>query len=39
MQQGDSLTSGKVEKINITFDKGDLTLRRGNVIGDIRKGI
>ena len=35
--QGDSLTSGKVEKINITFDKGDLTLRRGNVIGDIRK--
>ena len=35
--QGDSLTEGKVEEIRITFDKGDLDLRRGNVIGDIRK--
>ena len=35
--QGDKLTSGKVEKITITFDKGDLDLRRGTVIGDIRK--
>jgi len=35
--QGDELTSGKVENITITFDKGDLTLRRGDVIGDIRK--
>ncbi len=34
--QGDSLTAGKVEEIGITFDKGDLDLRRGNVIGDIR---
>lgn len=35
--QGDTLTAGKIEEINITFDKGDLDLRRGDVIGDIRK--
>ena len=35
--QGDKLTAGKIEEINITFDKGDLDLRRGDVIGDIRK--
>lgn len=34
--EGDSKTKGKVEEINITFDKGDLTLRRGRVVGDIR---
>jgi hypothetical protein len=34
--EGDSKTKGKVESINITFDKGDLTLRRGRVVGDIR---
>lgn len=35
--QGDKLTAGKIEEINITFDKGDLDLRRGDVIGDIIK--
>ena len=34
--EGDSKTQGKVESINITFDKGDLTLRRGRVVGDLR---
>ena len=34
--EGDARTKGKVESINITFDKGDLTLRRGKVVGDIR---
>tara|TARA_R110002153_G_scaffold209910_2_gene362523 strand:- start:4188 stop:9476 length:5289 start_codon:yes stop_codon:yes gene_type:complete len=38
-EEGDSLTEGKTEEINITFDKGDLTLRRGNVISDIRTAI
>ena len=34
--EGDSVTLGKHEKINIIFDKGDLTLRRDNVISDLR---
>ena len=34
--EGDELTEGKVERISILFDKGDLKLRRGNVIADIR---
>tara|TARA_A200000159_G_scaffold164791_1_gene196288 strand:+ start:9449 stop:15214 length:5766 start_codon:yes stop_codon:yes gene_type:complete len=35
-EEGDSRTAGKFEEVNITFDKGDLTLRRGRVVGDIR---
>lgn len=35
--EGDVLTDGKKERINIVFDKGDLKLRRANVIQDIRK--
>ena len=35
-EEGDSRTAGKFEEINISFDKGDLTLRRGRVVGDIR---
>jgi hypothetical protein len=35
-EEGNEKTTGKVERVNITFDKGDLTLRRGNVVGDIR---
>ena len=35
-QEGDELTEGKVERISILFDKGDLKLRRGSVIADIR---
>jgi len=34
--RGDSLTKGKLENVNITFDKGDLTLRRGVVVNSIR---
>jgi len=34
--EGDSITTGKVEEINITFDKGDLKLRRGSVVNDIK---
>ena len=35
-EEGDELTEGKVEEINITFDKGDLTLRRAEVVSDIK---
>ena len=35
--EGDSKAEGKVEVINITFDKGDLTLRRESVINDIKE--
>jgi hypothetical protein len=31
--------SGKTEEISIRFDKGDLKLRRGNVVKDIRESI
>tara|TARA_B110000977_G_scaffold91564_1_gene121471 strand:- start:709 stop:6102 length:5394 start_codon:yes stop_codon:yes gene_type:complete len=35
-EEGDSLTEGKTEKISISFEKGDLNLRRGDVISDIK---
>jgi len=35
--EGDEITSGKTEEIEITFDKGDLKLRRPNVIDDIKR--
>jgi len=35
--EGNERTEGKIEKINITFDKGDLTLRRESVINDIKE--
>jgi hypothetical protein len=35
-EEGDELTEGKEESIKITFDKGDLKLRRGSVISDLR---
>ena len=35
--EGNESTEGKYEEINITFDKGDLTIRRGTVISDIKK--
>ena len=35
-EEGDSLTEGKHEKISISFEKGNLNLRRGDVISDIR---
>jgi len=35
-EEGDSVTEGKHEQISITFDKGNLTIRRGTVISDIR---
>lgn len=35
--EGDELTEGKVEKISLLFDKGDLKLQRGKVVADIRK--
>jgi hypothetical protein len=34
--EGDSATEGKVEEITLLFDKGDLKLRRGKVVSDIR---
>ena len=34
--EGDELTEGIVEEIEILFDKGDLRLLRGNVVSDIR---
>lgn len=34
--EGDSLTEGKTEKVSISFEKGDLNLRRGDVISDIK---
>lgn len=37
--RGDSTFQGKVEEITIRFDKGNLKLRRGNVIRDIREVI
>ena len=35
--EGNEQTEGKVEQINISFDKGDLTLRREIVINDIKE--
>ena len=35
--EGNSKTEGKVEVVNITFDKGDLTLPREVVINDIKE--
>ena len=35
--EGDELTEGLVEEIEILFDKGDLRLLRGNVVSDIRE--
>ena len=35
--EGNEETEGKIEQINITFDKGDLTLRREIVINDIKE--
>jgi len=37
--RGDSTFQGKVEEITIRFDKGNLKLRRGNVVRDIREVI
>ena len=36
-EEGNQKTAGKTEEINITFDKGDLTLRRARVVSDIKK--
>ena len=35
--EGDQVTEGILEQVKITFDKGDLTLRRGKVVSDIRE--
>lgn len=35
--RGDSRALGKEEKITITFDKGNLKIRRGRLISDIKK--
>ena len=35
-QEGNELTAGKHEKITINFDKGDLRLRRAQVISDLK---
>ncbi len=35
--EGDELSEGIVEEIEILFDKGDLKLQRGNVVSDIRE--
>lgn len=37
--EGDEVTEGKIERISILFDKGDLKLNRGTVIADIRSAI
>ena len=37
--EGNTLESGKTEEITISFDKGDLNLRRGSVVRDIREAI
>jgi hypothetical protein len=37
--EGDEVTEGKIERITILFDKGDLKLNRGTVIADIRSAI
>ena len=34
--EGDSQEQGRVEEITLLFDKGDLKLRRGKVVSDIR---
>ena len=36
-EEGDAKTAGKTEKITVTFDKGDLTLRRGVVVNTLRQ--
>jgi hypothetical protein len=35
--EGDQVTEGILEQIKIAFDKGDLKLRRGKVVSDIRE--
>jgi hypothetical protein len=35
-EEGDELTAGKTEEVKITFDKGDLRLRRGKVLNDFK---
>lgn len=35
-EEGDELTPGKTEQATITFDKGDLRLRRAGVVNDIK---
>jgi len=35
--EGDELTEGKIERISMLFDKGDLRLQRGDVVADIRQ--
>ena len=37
--EGDSTFAGKTEEITISFDKGNLRLRRGNVVRDIREAV
>ena len=37
--EGDSRFAGKTEEITISFDKGNLRLRRGNVVRDIREAV
>lgn len=37
--QTSQTVSGKTEQVSIRFDKGDLKLRRGNVVKDIRESI
>ena len=36
-EEGDSLTEGKTEQVSISFEAGDLNLRRGQVISDIKE--
>lgn len=36
-EEGDERTLGKTEEATITFDKGDLKLRRGSVINDFKQ--
>jgi len=35
-EEGDERTAGKTEEATITFDKGDLKLRRANVVNDLK---
>ena len=35
--EGDEVTEGIVEEVDILFDKGDLRLNRGKVVSDIRE--
>ena len=36
-EEGDELTAGKTEEVKITFDKGDLRLRRGKIVNDLKE--